>query len=194
MDLESISRYFVHGVYWKARVGWSRSWVNSILRTITGYEQRSSLNTNVRRKLSYTVNTRTRRELAYMKSSIRKHINDIWGVPIWIYDMELSGDEAAGQTTLGMNQTYYRELQNATEVILVRDYDTWEVGTINTYGLAGKYVQITSGLSSFWKQGTKVYPVLRCEIANVIEVRAPVPSVMTVEIEFVESYRGDAYS
>jgi len=190
VNLEQPSDYFVHPIYWANDVIFDRSFVNSISTSVTGREQRNILTTLVRRKISYSVITRNQEESYYLKGHLRLYLHLVWGVPLWIYDMTLTAN--ASSTTLNVNSTAYRELLVGQGVILVTNYKTYEVGTIDSFDATS--ITLSSGLSSTWIAGTKVYPVLRSEIGNAQEITVPYKHLFGLSISFVESFRGAAYS
>lgn len=192
MQLEQPTDYFVYPIFWGNGVVYRRSHVCSILTSVVGKEQRSVLNTLVRRELEYSVVTRSQTETYYLKSRLRLYMHLVWGVPLWFYDMQLTAD--ASGTTLNVNETDYRELAEGQEVIIVTDYKTYEVGTIDTGGIAATTITLASSLSSTWPNGTKVYPVLRCEIGSTQEMEFMYKHLLKVSVLFIESFRGGDYT
>ena len=190
MILEQPTDYFVHPVYWGNGIVYRRSFVNSISTSVTGIEQRSVLNTLIRRGLDYSVITRTQEESYYLKGHLRLYQHLVWGVPLWQYDMTLT--VAASGTVLNVDSTSYRELVTDQELILVSDYKTYEVGTI--YDWNSTQISLDSSIAVAWPIGTKVYPVLRSEMSNIQEFTFVYKHLLGIDISFVESFRGSTYS
>ena len=192
MDLEQPSAYFVHPVYWGSKLQYTRSYRISITKALSGKEQRSLLNNYVRRELIYDVITRSQSESYHLKKYLKAYIHMVWGVPLWQYDMSLSAQAASGQAVLNLVSTLYREIVTGALILLYTDYKTYEVGTVDT--ASSTQITLTGNLTSTWASGTKVYPIMRSTIASAQEFGAKVPEVFAMNIQFVESYRGDSYS
>ncbi len=185
MRLISPTDYFVHPIYWKNPVVYRRKHICSITKSVIGKEQRSVLNTLVRRELQFSIHTRNQSETYHFKSHVRLYLHQVWGVPLWFYEMSLFAD--ASGTTLNVDSTQYRELVAGQRVILVTDYDTYEVGVINTFDTIS--ITLTSSLTTSWSSGTKVYPVVSCEMQDFQDISYPYKELVLSELSFIESFR-----
>jgi len=192
MNLEAPSIYFLHDVQWSSGLSYRRRWKTTIMKSIINTEQRSSLNYYIRRAIEWEVVTRTQEETYHLKKILFRFLHKIWGVPIRPYEMVLSSNYVTG-SVLNVETTANRKLDEGVspEIIIMTNYNTYEVGTLSTYG--GDSITLTSGLSNAWPKGSKVYPSMRCSIGNAAEIKAKVPKILSMRVEFIEEYRGDSY-
>jgi len=188
MDLIQPSAYFTHPVNWGIHPMFHRAHICSVKRSVIGTEQRSCFNSKVRRKIGYTAITGGQQESYYLKKYMKTNRHLVWGVPIWMYEMSLTA--IASTDTLTVDSTQYKELEVDQEVILFKDYKTYEVGIIQTIGSTTS-ITLDSAVSSSWNIGTKVYPILRSEIEVINSWTAKAPDSLAISIMFNESFRGE---
>ena len=189
LQLVSPSAYFCFAPFWADKIGFSRRYQTVIMTSITGTaEQRSALLTKCRRGISYTVRTSTFTQQSYLRRYLKNYRHLVWGVPIWLYEMRLTATEGVGSTVLNVDSTDYIELANGDKIILVANHSTYEVATIESF--TGTTITITSGLSSEWASGKKLYPMLNAELkATQFPITPLTPSHIDTEVNFSESLR-----
>jgi hypothetical protein len=174
---------------WSEDVTLKRRFFTTFLDSEDGGEQRSAVASKVTRGHSFTVQTRTQAETSYLRRRAMMHVNKVWAVPLWPYEMELTSQASSGQATLNVNTTANRELVAGSSemVILVDTYNNLESGEVNAFD--GTTITLGANLASTWPSGTKVYPVLRSTIGTVVDLEMPTLEHSKVQFEFVESFR-----
>lgn len=178
------SAYFLYEPLWSSRPKFSRSWLTNVVTTIKGGEQRSTLRTAIRHKLRYTISASGEQWNSILKGALRKNLNDVWGVPVWNYDMVMSG--IGSGLTIPVSDTSGRELATFTNLI-VGKLGSYEVVTIDSYTATSITLAVTDSLAGVWPAGTKVYPMLRAEMGAAQKFNSKVPGWYLIDIEFSTS-------
>ena len=178
---------------WSEEVKFRRTCITIITTTEEGEEQRSGLRSEVSYGMSFTVQTRNQAQTSYLRRRLNKYVNKVWHVPVWMYNMELTSQAAAGSNTLNVNSTLSRELDKIgasgeyVNVLLVQDYNTFESGEVLSY--TDTELTLNKNLDSTWKSGAKVYPLIRATMGMVVDLTAPTPEHSMVNLSFSESFR-----
>jgi len=181
--------YFVHFPMWDKEVTFRRAYRTSILKTITGKEQRNSLRTIVLKSLSFEVIPSSIAEVNYMRRYLMAYLHSLWGVPVWPREMALSAAAASGQNILSITDTRYRGLANGNVVIVVDDYETYDVGTIDSF--TNTQINLVANLANSYTTRHKVYPVLNAQLDSPQKLSRLIPGYSRVGMEFVEPLRSE---
>jgi len=178
---------------WDNDVILKRRFVTVIVAAEEGDEQRSGIHPTPAHSLSYNLITRNIAETTYLKRRFNKYINKVWAVPVWPYNMELTSEATAGSNVLNVNSAFYRELDSISsnneyaDVILVADYKTTESGEIVSFDETS--IILAQPLSSTWKQGSKLYPLMKATLNYAINLESLTPDNAKINFEFHESFR-----
>ena len=188
LQLEAPSAYFCFAPLWAKDVTFARRYLTNVMISTTGDEQRNSLLTTDRKRLAHSVRTGNIAETSYLRRYILKYRHLVWGVPVWVYEMELTTTVDPGATVLGLAETAYRGLSNGDKIIWVSGYSTYEEATIQTF--TSTSITVTAGLTSQWRSGQKVYPMLSAELrVQEFPLQPQTPKHVDVTVEFTQSLR-----
>lgn len=183
----SISVYFSFKPYWENGVKLGRKFMTIVVPSNTGKEMRSILLDSPRRTITYAVRTRDENESFHLKKILRAHIHQVYGVPVFPYEMVLTSKGVQGTNTLTVDSTDYRDMSNFGYAILLKGYNNFEAASILSYD--STHIYLGSVLESDWVVGSKVYPVMPCVLSSMKELGLPTPQHMEAEFEFVEAFR-----
>lgn len=185
--LISPSTYFPFYPYWGQNVTFLRGFMNNIHESLDGSEQRNLLVTKVRRSLVFTNITRNESETSYLKRYLNKYKTNVWGCPLWIYEMQLSQGIGIGQNVLNVHSTEHREMEVDDEVMIWKGYNRWEVGTVQS--ITDTQITLDSGVAASWSINTKVFPILRSVLQDTLTIAQETLQHLAIQLEFRESFR-----
>jgi len=179
--------------HWAEDVKLQRRYITTITETEEGNEQRSGIRPTVEHGLSFTVQTKNQAQTSYLRRRLNKYVNQVWHVPIWPYEMQLTSEASAGSSVLNVDEATYRELDQigpsgeVVEVVLHKDYNTFESGEILSFD--STTITLDKNLDSTWAQGSKVYPLFKATLGMAVDLEAPTQEHSVVGLSFNESFR-----
>lgn len=187
-----VEEYLLIPPNWNVSVKYRRRWQTTLLTSLKGNEQRSSLLTWPRRTLLYSLLTNNFYELAYIKRKLHKGLHKIWGVPFWQDRAILTSPANKGENLLNVNSTRYRNFEVGASCILIKMVDCLPVCEMGIIGsLPGSYTQIvlTENLSLYdWAVGAEVYPLLKARLRSGQEFASRTSGMGSMDIEAAEEF------
>lgn len=181
--------YFASPPLWSNEMGLKRSYRTNIMTAMAGDEQRSGINTKVRRELTYSIQCKSAAQTNYVKRRVMKYQHLIWGVPIWPYEMLVVSGGYIGSTELVVDDASSRELKTtmSDEIILTDGYSSFESKDISS--IVSNTITLSSALILAWAANKTVFPVLRAELSDVQEFKLDTPEHNSFSFIFTESFR-----
>lgn len=168
----------------------SHIWQTGIQKTLMGSERRSALFTWPRVKVRNSFRRFTMQERNWMRRMMADHSNVPWWFPLWPDMTKLTSIANSGQAVLTVGETASRHFYEGRYVILINpsDYSTYELGVINTAGIAATTITLTANLAATWNIGTIVCPLYDFRIASTQQINKEKRLVDSMQIDGVEIY------
>jgi hypothetical protein len=179
--------YLLYKIDWETKPKLSRSWYSNILSGMKGNEQRSMLRTVIRHTLEFTMCTRDAEMTNELKRKVVKNLHEIWGMPVWPYEMKLTQPTVSGEAHIHVDSTIGKEVGTFGKLI-IGDWNSYDVITVSGE-VSGEYIPLSGEKPSrVWPIGQKVYPMMRGEFSHILEFSQPTPYHFKGEFSFVESF------
>lgn len=179
------SAYILYPPDWSQDITLRRIWKTSILTSIVGDEQRTSLRTLVKHSLSMTICTMDETETGILRREIHYAQHTIWGIPVWPLEMKLASGVSAGASSLTVDDATGCEVSSFGKILIggKNNYDICTVGSVagNTVSLSGELV------TKSWAANQKLYPIMVCDLSDLLEFTQPTPYHYQATFDFVES-------
>jgi hypothetical protein len=186
MSLVQPSDYLIYPIDWSSEPKLRRTWYSNILLGMKGNEQRSMLRTLIRHCLVVTICSREEQMTNELKRKILKNLHNVWGVPVWPYEMKLTSSVGIGATSLNVQSTVGREVVSFGKV-LIGNYLSYDIVTPTS--VTSTSISLSGELpTKAWASGKKLYPLLRADLGDVQEFSQPTPFHYKAEYTFIESF------
>lgn len=186
MSLVQPSDYLLYQIDWSTQPVLKRSWYSNILIGMKGNEQRSMLRTLIRHSLSFTMCSMEESMTNELKRKIYKNLHNVWGVPVWPYEMKLTGNVAIGATTLNVESTVGREVVSFGKVF-IGNHLSYDI--VTPISVTGTTISLSGELpTKTMASGKKIYPLMRADLGDIQEFTQPTPFHYAAEYTFVESF------
>jgi hypothetical protein len=175
----------------------SHVWKTGIQTTVKGAEKRSALYTWPRIKLYNDFMAGTNQKINYLKRSLFRYPDKIWGVPIWADKTVLTSQAVYGQKVLNVGETDNRHFYTGRQVVIINpsNFLSYEAGIIDS--LTSNQITLTENLSLTWGAGSFVLPSYDCRVSQEQEIGATFQNIQGFSIEATEAFetlRTYAYS
>jgi hypothetical protein len=172
---------------WSQRVSLTRSWLTTVTKSKSDFEQRTGLKSTVLRGIKYSVANLTPRESSYLLRKLKFGLGQLLAVPIWTEVVHLTADVDKWGTVLPVTSTVDREFTDGGLIVLYRGVatSTFEVRRIDS--LSANSITVTCGVVSDWPLGAEVYPLLSSRLPSSGDVVWKTTRFNTGNVDVVES-------
>ena len=161
----------------------------NILRGMYGHEQRSALYAWPRRMVKYDVTFMSEAEAAYFARVVNKYQGQVFGVPIWAEQGNLTAQASASQTYVDLTDVDKMNFEVGGLFILYSDMDTYEVREIDS--MTTTRLNFSTGLSSTWASGSTIYPMLHMTVEQNVTTSKITSAYGGASLMFKEAWNGD---
>lgn len=150
-----------------------------------GSEQRIALRKNPRQRFMYPylVDEGTVRQT--LENLLFDWQSRVFAVPVWLEETELTAAATAGDTSIAVTETDWRDFRVGGLVVIFTGQSTFDAIVITSIGPAS--IGLDSPLINSYPVGTRVYPLSTCTVRTSIPGgRFPV-NLARLEIEFTNT-------
>ncbi len=127
-----------------------------------GSEQRASLRKNPRQSWAYEYVMEEGVEAQILENLLFDFQARTFGVPVWDEDSEVTVAVAAGDTTITVNDTAWRNYRDGGLVAIFQSQSVFDVLEIDVGGITPTTITVTSPTVNAYSIGTKVFPLATC--------------------------------
>lgn len=184
----AIASYLTIAPNWDEPISVSHIWRTSIQTSITGAEKRSALFTWRRLKTAYNLDLLSAQQSNWAKRRLFRDISNLWGIPVWPDQTELTAQANNGQKILAVSDTDNRRFESGKLIILINpsDFASYEEGTIDTF--TSTQITLVGNLVNTWSAYTDVLPLITARIEATQEVSNYTAQYGNIKIRAVEAY------
>ena len=134
-----------------------------------GKEKRHSLRKNPRQSWEYEFLIDEGEESQILENLLFDFQHRTFGVPVWFEDSTLTAAVTAGDTTITVDSTDYRDYRVGGRAVIFTDQGTFDVLEIASGGISSTTLTFTSAATNSYVVGTKVFPLAVCRAPAVVE-------------------------
>lgn len=127
-----------------------------------GSEKRESLRKAPRQSWRYQYVIGEGTEAQYFENLLFDFQSLTFGVPVWFEDTEISSAVTAGDTTINVVSTSYRDFRVGGLAVIFTAQSTFDVLEIDAGGITGTSLSFTAPTVNSYAAGTPVYPLDPC--------------------------------
>jgi hypothetical protein len=136
--------------------------LTDIIPIFGGREQRIALRKNPRQFFPYEYLVEEGATRQILENLLFDWQARVFGVPVWWDELELTAAATAGDTSITVDETAYRDLRVGGLAVLLVDREQFDVLTISAIG--GTSMTFESGLLNSYSVGTRVFPLQASKI------------------------------
>jgi hypothetical protein len=161
------------------------AFLTDVLQRAGGKEQRFALRKNPRQVFSYRYLVDEGEARQVLENLMFEWQSRVFGVPVWWDDTELTADATAGDLSITVTSTDYRDFRVGGLVAVFVAQDEFDVVEISS--LTSTTIGLTSALVGSYDAGTKVYPLAVCRMRSVVRAGRFPANLSAFEIDFTNT-------
>lgn len=161
------------------------SFLTDILRKRSGSEQRIALRKNPRQRFLYPYKIDEGPTMRTLENLLFDWQSRVFGVPVWREETELTVAAIAGDTTINVTQTAYRDFRVGGLVVVFVSQSTFDVILITSIGATT--IGLDSPLLNAYAVGVRVFPLSTCTVKATISGGRHASGMTEMQIEFTNT-------
>lgn len=149
-----------------------------------GSEQRIAWRKNPRQLFDWRVIVEDGASRSRLENIIYEWQRRVFGIPVWHEQTTLTSAATAGDTTINVGETDFRDFREGGLVLIYQDDIVNDVGTIAAGGIAASSITVESGLLSSYSEGALVVPLRTGVIRGTVQGKRYPSGAQELTIKF----------
>ncbi len=158
------------------------AFLTRIRRTKDGTEKRQSPRKSPRQSWGYTYRLDDEPTTQLLLNLLFDYQARVFGVPVWLDDMELTADLAAGATTVPVNETAFRDIRVGGLVVILQSQTVFDV--LEVTATTATTIDVSSPTLNSYAAGVEVFPLRTATPPQTINGRRFPVGLRDLPIEF----------